>query len=178
MKTNLKELIFSAMLSALAIIIPISFSFFRISVGDAASFTLAAHIPLFIAMFISPQSALIVALATTLGFFFSSGIIIVARAFSHILWAVPGAFILKRNQGIMTSIPKSLLFNFILAVVHAVIETLVILAFFIYQPSDVGNVFIFFFLIVGVGGVIHSMVDFALAQIIFKRANIEAIIMK
>ena len=64
MKTNsVKRLTISALLIAMGIIIPMVMP--RITIGPA-SFTLASHVPVFIAMFISPVVA--ISLGTGFGF--------------------------------------------------------------------------------------------------------------
>ena len=69
MKTNsVKRLTISALLIAMGIIIPMVMP--RITIGPA-SFTLASHVPVFIAMFISPVVAIAVSLGTGFGFFFA-----------------------------------------------------------------------------------------------------------
>ena len=66
MKTNsVKRLTISALLIAMGIIIPMVMP--RITIGPA-SFTLASHVPVFIAMFISPVVAIAVSLGTGFGF--------------------------------------------------------------------------------------------------------------
>jgi len=64
---RLFQLTASALLCAIGIVIPI-FSPVKIILGPA-SFTLASHVAIFIAMFISPACAAVVALGTTFGFF-------------------------------------------------------------------------------------------------------------
>ena len=65
-KTNTFQLALAGMLIAIGIVIPM-FSPIKIII-EPASFTLASHVPVFIAMFISPMMAAAVALGTTLGF--------------------------------------------------------------------------------------------------------------
>ena len=66
MKTNsVKRLTISALLIAMGIIIPMVMP--RITIGPA-SFTLASHVPVFIAMFISPVVAIAVSLGKVLVF--------------------------------------------------------------------------------------------------------------
>lgn len=173
-KYNLKLLIFTAMLSAIGIIIPTAFGFMRIGVPPA-SFTPMSHVPLFIAMFLSPMSAIIVGLATALGFFITTLPVIGVRALSHVVWAVPAAFLIKKFPSLINSIPKSILFNVVIAVVHSVLEVIVVLVF-LFMGWNIGgeiagNIFVFFFLIMGLGGIAHSIFDFAIAQIIFKRID-------
>ena len=70
MKTNsVKRLTISALLIAMGIIIPMVMP--RITIGPA-SFTLASHVPVFIAMFISPVVAIAVSLGTGFSFDFCS----------------------------------------------------------------------------------------------------------
>ncbi len=66
-KNSVKQLSISAILTAFAILIPLMMPI-KIIIGPA-SYTLASHIPLFIAMFISPATAIFVALGSSLGFF-------------------------------------------------------------------------------------------------------------
>ena len=65
---------------------------------------------------------------------------------------------------------KSQLFSFNIALIHALGETLVVTVFF-YGGLGLDNSQGFFytvFLLVGVGTLVHSMVDFLLAQYIWK----------
>ena len=70
-KTNTFTLALTGMLIAIGIIIP-TFSPIKVII-EPASFTLASHVAIFIAMFISPQQvAVAVSLGTTLGFFWAA----------------------------------------------------------------------------------------------------------
>ncbi len=88
------RLVVAALLVAIGIIIPM---FMPVKVYiPPMSFTLASHVAIFLAMFISPGAALIVALGTTLGFVFSGlPIDVWFRALSHVVWAFGGALWLK-----------------------------------------------------------------------------------
>lgn len=67
MKHNrVRQLTISALLIAMGILIPMVMP--KIVIGPA-SFTLASHVPLMIAMFFSPGMAVAVALGTAFGFF-------------------------------------------------------------------------------------------------------------
>ena len=96
---NTKKITITGLLTALAIIIP---QLPLKIVLPPASFTLASHVPLAIAMFISPISAAFVAIGSTIGFFMSFPTFVAARAATHLLWAVPGSYvlmyILKKNN--------------------------------------------------------------------------------
>ena len=65
-RNNSSSMVISALLCAIGIIIPI-ISPLKITL-EPASFTLASHVAIFIAMFISPASALFVAAGTAAGF--------------------------------------------------------------------------------------------------------------
>ncbi|VHM70396.1 membrane protein [Streptococcus pyogenes] len=60
---------YTSILVAFAILIPIIMPL-KLIIGPA-SFTLASHVPLFLAIFMSIPVAILVALGTTLGFFIS-----------------------------------------------------------------------------------------------------------
>ena len=173
MKTNsVKRLTISALLIAMGIIIPMVMP--RITIGPA-SFTLASHVPVFIAMFISPLVAIAVSLGTGFGFFLSATPIIALRALSHLIFAVIGAVILQKHPEILINKEgkftllngKLQLFNVGIGVIHSAAELVVVSVFY-----TMGNLpgtyytagFMYsIFLLMGVGGLIHSLVDFSIA---------------
>ena len=173
MKTNsVKRLTISALLIAMGIIIPMVIP--RITIGPA-SFTLASHVPVFIAMFISPVVAIAVSLGTGFGFFLSATPIIALRALSHLIFAVIGAVILQKHPEILINKEgkftllngKLQLFNVGIGVIHSAAELVVVSVFY-----TMGNLpgtyytagFMYsIFLLMGVGGLIHSLVDFSIA---------------
>ncbi|EGO7906892.1 hypothetical protein FGV24_001021 [Enterococcus faecalis] len=173
MKTNsVKRLTISALLIAMGIIIPMVMP--RITIGPA-SFTLASHVPVFIAMFISPMVAIAVSLGTGFGFFLSATPIIALRALSHLIFAVIGAVILQKHPEILINKEgkstllngKLQLFNVGIGVIHSAAELVVVSVFY-----TMGNLpgtyytagFMYsIFLLMGVGGLIHSLVDFSIA---------------
>ncbi|WP_417630738.1 hypothetical protein [Enterococcus faecalis] len=173
MKTNsVKRLTISALLIAMGIIIPMVMP--RITIGPA-SFTLASHVPVFIAMFISPVVAIAVSLGTGFGFFLSATPIIALRALSHLIFAVIGAVILQKHPEILINKEgkftllngKLQLFNVGIGVIHSGAELVVVSVFY-----TMGNLpgtyytagFMYsIFLLMGVGGLIHSLVDFSIA---------------
>ncbi|EOW1932419.1 hypothetical protein ACNZ6L_002144 [Enterococcus faecalis] len=173
MKTNsVKRLTISALLIAMGIIIPMVMP--RITIGPA-SFTLASHVPVFIAMFISPVVAIAVSLGTGFVFFLSATPIIALRALSHLIFAVIGAVILQKHPEILINKEgkftllngKLQLFNVGIGVIHSAAELVVVSVFY-----TMGNLpgtyytagFMYsIFLLMGVGGLIHSLVDFSIA---------------
>ena len=66
-KKRIQEMTFAALLTAIAILIP---SIMPIKlIIPPASYTLGSHVPIFLAMFISPWVAAFVILASSLGYF-------------------------------------------------------------------------------------------------------------
>jgi len=161
----------SALLCALGIVIPM-ISPIKITL-EPASFTLASHVAVFIAMFISPFTAIFVSVGTTLGFLLGGfPIVIVMRAATHVIFAAIGAFILKKYPGITKSVKSALPFSFGLAVLHGICEVLVVIPFYFSNSMSSGYYakgFTFSVLmLVGIGTIIHSMVDFYFSQVIWK----------
>lgn len=159
----------SGLLIAIGFVIPM-FSPLKIVI-EPASYTLASHVPIFIAMFISPYVAVAVCIGTTLGFLFSGfPIIIVLRAASHIAFVVVGSLFLHEIAKGRLGEKKLWLFSFFIGLVHAAIEVVVVSVFFItlgvgeryYEQGWLVSVL----LLVGLGTLIHSMIDFKLAHII------------
>lgn len=173
MKTNskLNSMVVSALLCAIGIVIPI-ISPFKI-IMEPASFTLASHVAIFIAMFISPSMAAFVTFGTAIGFLMSGfPIVVVLRAASHIVFALIGSFYLKKFPDVLNSFKTSHVYSFAVGIVHGVCEILVVIPFYFgnhmsygyYAKGFVASVV----LLVGVGSLIHSMIDFYLAQVIWK----------
>lgn len=163
-------MIISALLIAIGIIIPM---FFPKIVLEPASFTLASHVPVFIAMFISPAVTLAVSLGSAVGFLFSGlPIVVVLRSLTHVIFAMCGALWLKRHPETFNSMPKMILLGFILSVIHAAGEMAVVIPFYFGQAMSTAyyqkGFVVAVVLLTGVGTVIHSMVDFAISIVVFK----------
>ena len=98
MNTKVKEMTYAGLLTALAIIIPVQFGFLRIVVPPFTA-TLSAHVPMMLAMLISPMVAVIVGVGSTLGFLMSGlAMPVVLRAATHIVVGYIGAKIIIRNK--------------------------------------------------------------------------------
>lgn len=169
---RLYRLVLAGLLCAVAIVIPV-FSPIKIQL-EPASFTLASHVAIFIAMFISPGVAVAVNLGATLGFFLAGfPIVVVARAASQIVFAFLGAKYIEGHAQVATSPFKfsSLAFSFIIGIIHAVFEILAVLPFYFGGNMEAyaqRGFFVGVFMLVGVGTVIHSMVDFLIAGVVWK----------
>ena len=118
-KKRIQEMTFAALLTAIAILIP---SIMPIKlIIPPASYTLGSHVPIFLAMFISPWVAAFVILASSLGYFMAGyPIVIVFRAFSHIIFGFLGALYLKKFPRTIENHKSSLLFNFVLRFLAAI----------------------------------------------------------
>ena len=167
-RDRLYLMVLSAMLIAIGIIIPV-LSPVKI-IMEPASFTLASHVAIFIAMFIAPISAVAVSVGTTLGFLLAGyPIVIVLRAAVHIVFALTGALIIKKNPLILNQTARMIVFAFLISVLHGLSELLVVTPFYFgnqlnndayYSRGFLTSVV----LLVGVGTVIHSIVDFFIAR--------------
>ncbi|WP_041556310.1 hypothetical protein [Carnobacterium sp. 17-4] len=172
MKTNrVHKLTIAALLVAVGILIPMVSPVKLIL--EPASFTLASHVAIFIAMFISPMIALTVALGTALGFLLGGFPIIIAlRALTHVVFAGVGSYFLLRNPSILQSTAKTQLFSFLIGLLHAICEVAVVSVFYFggemttayYTQGFLQSVF----LLVGAGTIVHSMIDFTLAHVVWK----------
>ncbi|MGQ4225858.1 hypothetical protein [Enterococcus mundtii] len=175
MKTNsVRKLTISALLIGMGVLIPMIMPKIVI---PPASFTLASHVPLFIAMFFSPGVAVAVALGTTFGFFLTTPVIIALRALSHLVFALISAWYLQKKPGIVLKDGQFTLmnwrlqgFNLLIGVIHSIIEMLVVSVFFFIgnmpETYYAEGYFYTVFILMGIGGLIHSLVDYNIAYFI------------
>ncbi len=142
MKT--KEMIYGAILTSLSLLIPLAFGGFLGITLPPFSATLASHVPVMVAMTISPLTAFAVASGSALGFLIKLGPVIAARASMHILFGVAGAILYKKGMGLS----KVLLITLPL---HAISEALIVIpfGFDLYKAG----------VVIGVGTGIHHILD-------------------
>ncbi|MEI5991213.1 hypothetical protein [Enterococcus crotali] len=173
-KNSVRQLTIASLLVAMGIIIPMVMP--RITIGPA-SFTLASHVPVFLAMFFSPGVAMIVSLGTGFGFFLSATPIIALRAFSHLLFAVIGALYLQKHPTIVLAKHKFVLingrfqlFNFVIGLIHSAAELAVVSVFFtmgnLPETYYTQGYLYSIFLLMGIGGLIHSLIDYNIAYFV------------
>lgn len=167
---SLYHLVLAGVLCAVGIVVPM---FMPKVVLGPMSFTLASHVAIFLAMFISPAVAVAVCIGTTLGFFFTTPAIIALRAASHIVFALLGALYLRQHPDVIQKPLSSTCFNVILALIHAAAEVIVVSPFFfagsLFKPEQLANGFVMsVVLLVGLGTAIHSMIDYVISLIIWK----------
>lgn len=169
-KNNLNSMLISALLCAIGIIIPI-ISPLKITM-EPASFTLASHVAIFIAMFISPSTAVIVAIGTAAGFLVAGfPMVIVLRAASHIVFALVGALYLKKFPNTTKSFKSSMIYSFVIGLIHGLSEVAIVMPFYLGNSMSSAyyakGFLVSVILLVGLGTVVHSMIDFYLAQAIW-----------
>ncbi|ERK30193.1 hypothetical protein [Clostridium intestinale] len=159
MQRNVTKMIYAALLTAISIIIPLYFGFLRVYIPPFSA-TIASHVPLFIAMLISPGVAVTVGIGSALGFSFVSPVI-AARAAMHTVVGGVGGYLVKKKVPFKYVI-------LITAPIHALLEALIVIPF--------GFSFTNALIVVGIGTVIHHLVDgtisYALVKVLAKNVNL------
>ncbi len=154
-----KDMVLTALLIAIGIIIPVYFGFLRVILPPAFTATIMAHVPIFIAMFISPWAALFTAIGTTLGFWFTTSPVVTMRAASHVIFALIGAFMVKNRCNLIS-------IGLVTAILHAVFEAFVVylfLAMGLTSPNDGESLLYTAFYVTGIGTIIHDIIDYIIA---------------
>lgn len=152
-QSSLKKLIYSSLLTAFAIIIPIVFgSFLKIQIPPFSA-TLASHVPMFLAMFVGPEAAVIVGVGSFLGFLLTSSAVVAARALMHAFVGLAGALLIKKGVGFKKVI-------FITMPIHAVLEALVVIPFGFTMYKAL--------VIVGIGTALHHIADGFISIVLIK----------
>ena len=155
MNTKIRQMVYAGLLTALAIIIPIQFTFLRFYVPPAFSATLASHVPMMLSMLISPFVAVVVGIGSTLGFLLAgTPAPVVARAATHIIVGYIGAKIIIKNRSYVKAVA-------ITAPIHGLLEMLVVIPF-------VGINLNFILLITTIGTMIHHSIDGIIAYVLIR----------
>ena len=167
MNNKISKISIAGVLIAIGIVIPM-ISPFKIII-EPASFTLASHVVIFLAMFISPVMAIAVSAGTATGFLLGGfPLVVVFRAFSHVIFAGFGAYYFHHSKTNMTTV-KLRIFSVVIALIHGVTEIIVSSTF--YFAQNLGNLNDYMrlvILLVGVGTFAHSLIDFEIALLIKK----------
>lgn len=154
MKTNVKKMVITALLIAISLIIPIVFGPFLKVYIPPFSATLAAHVPMFVAMYLGAFEASVVGVGSALGFLLAIPDPIVAlRATSHIIVGFIGAKLTEKNMS----------YRMIVAItspIHGLIE-----AVMVYLLTQ--NLFLAF-IVTGIGTILHHIVDGVIALPVLK----------
>lgn len=149
MKT--RDIVLGALLTALALIIPIYFGgYLRIYIPPFSA-TVASHVPVMLAFLASPMVAVMVGLGSALGFLFSMGPVIAARAFIHAIFGFAGAKLIQKG----CSFEKALILT---APIHAIGESLIVLPF----GFDLYTALV----LVGIGTLMHHLIDSAVSVVL------------
>lgn len=151
-KMNTKKLTIAALLTALAIIIPFVVVF-KVVIPPFTA-TLGSHVPMFIAMLMGPQIAIMVGLGSALGFFLNLGAVVGLRALMHVFIGVAGAKLIENGM----SFGKA---AFITAPLHGLLEALIVVPFIGFDAYQV-------LIITGVGTILHHGADAVIAGLIIK----------
>ncbi|MFL0267747.1 ECF transporter S component [Candidatus Clostridium radicumherbarum] len=149
---DIRKLTYAALLTAWVIIIPIYFKGLQVVLPPFTA-TITAHVPIFLAMLLGPEAAVMVALGSALGFFISSPIYVAARALMHVIVALVGANLIKKGKSFNTAL-------IVTAPIHAVLEALVVIPF--------GFTMYKVLIVVGVGTLLHHSVDAVISSVLVK----------
>ena len=168
---SIYRLAVAALLCAIGIMIPMVMPI-KVYIPPM-SFTLASHVAIFLAMCISPAVALAVSLGTTIGFVFSGlPIDVWLRALSHVVWAVGGALWLKKFPNTFYHKVSNILFCLFIAVIHGLLELGIICTLYLGGLAGMAEKFsggfITIVLLVGLGTVVHSCVDYLVSYLVWR----------
>ncbi|MFR2885278.1 MAG: hypothetical protein ACLTCB_03090 [Merdibacter sp.] len=111
---------------------------------------------------------------TTAGFLSGGFTLPVVLRAHHVVWAYAGALYLKKHPDLFQSPAKTFVFNLAVAIVHAVLEVIIVMP--LYTGYDASQLFYLLFVLVGVGSVVHSTVDFVLSLAVWKAVTASAAI--
>lgn len=153
MRLTIKELMYGAVLTAVALAIPLAFQGWLQITLPPFSATLGSHIPSMLAMAISPWVAALVGLGSSLGFLLTLGPIIAARAFIHVIFGVAGAICYRKGfklwQVLLLVLP-----------IHALGEALITMPF--------GFDFYQALVVIGLGTAMHHLIDGGLTLALYR----------
>lgn len=152
MRMTMKELLYGALLTALALLIPLAFQGWLQVAIPPFSATLASHLPTMLAITISPWVAALVGLGSSFGFLMTLGPIVALRAFTHVIFGVVGAKLYQKEipfwQILLITLP-----------IHALSEAAVVMLFgFSLQQAII---------VIGIGTALHHVADSAITLAVF-----------
>ncbi len=138
-----KKLTISALLTALAIVIPF-IVLFKVIIPPFSA-TLGSHVPMFISMLLGPKVAIMVGLGSALGFLLNLGPIVGLRALMHVFVGMAGALLIKKGSSFGKAVA-------ITAPLHGFLEMLVVVPFLGFNIYNI-------LIITGVGTMLHHFID-------------------
>ncbi|NMB01362.1 MAG: ECF transporter S component [Firmicutes bacterium] len=149
---TIKELLYGALLTALALLIPLAFQGWLQVAIPPFSATLASHLPTMLAITISPWVAALVGFGSSLGFLTTLGPIVALRASTHIVFGVVGAKLVQRGfsfwQVLLLTLP-----------IHALGEALVVMLFGFSLNQAL--------IVIGLGTALHHLADSAITLAVY-----------
>lgn len=153
MRMTMKDLLYGALLTALALLIPLAFQGWLQVAIPPFSATLASHLPSMLAITISPWTAILVGLGSSFGFLITLGPIVAMRAMTHVLFGFIGAKLYQKNLKLWQVL-------LIILPIHALSESVVVMlfGFDLYQAL----------VVIGLGTVLHHIADSAITLAVFK----------
>ncbi|MGT2887043.1 hypothetical protein N1495_03710 [Streptococcus didelphis] len=165
-KKPTQTIAYASILIAFGILIPMIMPI-KVIIGPA-SFTLASHVPIFLASFISLPIAFFVSLGTTLGFFLAGfPIVIVMRALSQVIFALIAADYFTNKKHLQKSVLEILPFAILINIIHGLGEFVAVYLMTSTAHMDMAYIWSLVGL-VGFGTLIHGIVDFYLAFALWK----------
>ncbi|MBN1042975.1 ECF transporter S component [Clostridium botulinum] len=154
MNNKIKQMVYAALLTSLAIIIPIQFGFLKVVIPPFTA-TLASHVPMMLAMLISPAVSIVVGIGSALGFLISGmPMVVVFRAATHILVGYVGAKVMIKSRNYMKA-------TIITAPIHGIAEMVVVIPFIGFDLFQL-------LIVTAVGTIIHHFIDGAIAYSLAK----------
>lgn len=164
MKKNLntKTIVNSGVLIALSIIMPYFMPTITLSF---TTFTLFSHVPVIIAMFISPITGLLACVGTTLAFFLKSPLHVALRAATHIIFVMVGSIMIKLGKGRKTWY-YIIFLGIMLGLIHAVSE---VFAIFFYRLAMEMELSAYYIIVeVGLITLMHHAIDYTASLIVYQ----------
>lgn len=152
---KLREIVVGALLTAMALIIPLAMGFLRIAVYPFTA-TLASHVPVLIAIIVGPVAAAMVGLGSAIGFLYALGPVIAARAAVHIVVGVAGAYLYRFGA-------RATVAMLAVTPIHALGEALIVVPFgwALFRPGHPWYTWPAF--VVGLGTIPHHLMDMIIA---------------
>ena len=159
MRVSTKDIAIAALLTALAILIPLMMPI-KLVVEPIFSATFAAHVPGILSMFIGPFAVIGTALGSAAGFMMNGlGPWVAARAFMHLFFGLVGYKMLSKNYNVF-------LIAILTGLLHAASEMLVGLVSLPFIATPASGALFYILVTIGCGTFIHHAIDFVISGII------------
>lgn len=152
---NTREITVGGLLTAIALLIPFAFRGTPLQLFIPAlnySATFASHVPSMLSMLVSPAVAALVGLGSAVGFTITLNPVIGARAFTHAVWGLMGALMVRRGRPYWLALAAAL-------PVHAAGEGLAV--WWLGTGFHAG-------LFVAAGTVLHHLVDSGISLAVYR----------